>query len=230
MFGSATGTVDADFDADWIVDGNPGRPVSAAAGLSLNVTAPASRTVSILSIINHNISGSVGITGGVTATIPAATLNKDDIYLNPWVQISPVSASTLTLTAAGTPAVIGELFAGKLRMLERQLLTEPEFDLSDPFEWEGSAMPPYDPGISDTRRLVGETIVTGTGLADIHAWYQSTRRGTRPSLIVPIDTVNDAWLVTFNYTWRPVYILQGSPEVSLHRVAFEFVEIPRVRW
>lgn len=233
MFGSVTGTVDSDYNADWLVDGLAGRPVRrASGGLSLTATALASRSVSLLSVVNHNISGAVGITGGVTATIPAATLAEDDIYLNPWVRITPVAATSLVMAASGTPAIVGELYAGTCRELERQLLTEPEFDLSEPFEWEGefSSLAPYDPGISDPRRLAGETIVTAQGMADIHAWYRSTRRGTRPSLIVPIDTVNDAWLVTFRYRWSPVFMLQGSPGRELHRVSFEFLELPLVRW
>lgn len=233
MFGSAAGTVDADYDANWLVDGLASRPVRrASGGLSITATALASRSVSLVAIVNHNISTSVGITGGVTATIPAATLDDDGIYLNSFIRITPVAATSLVMAASGTPAIVGELYAGTARQLERQLLVEPEFDLADPFEWEGeaSSLAPYDPGLSDPRRLAGETILNGDGMDDVKAWYASTRRGTRPTLIVPMDDVNDPWLVTFRYTARPHMIIAGSPGRSIWRVFFEFLELPRVRW
>lgn len=233
MFGTVSGTVDSDYNANWLLDGLAGRPVRrASGGLALTATAPASRSVGIVAIVNHNIAGSVAISGGVTATIPAATKTEDDIYLNSFVRITPVSASSLVMTAAGTPAIVGELYAGQVHELERQLAVEPEFDLAEPFDWEGefSSLAPYDPGLSDPRRLSGETIVSGTGLDEIHAWYRSTRRGTRPSLIVPVNVVNDAWLVTFRYRWRPHMMIDSNPARSLHKVSFEFLELPRVRW
>lgn len=233
MFGSVAGTVDANYDNDWLLDGRSGRPVRrASGGLSLTATALASRSVSILALINHNISGAVGISGGVTATIPAATLGADGIYLNPFVAISPVAASSLVMAASGTPAVVGELWAGTKRILGRQLRTEVTFEESDPFEWEGecSTLAPYDPGLADARRIVGEAILDDDGLDDVREWYQSTRRGTRPTLIVPIDTINDAWLVVFRYSVQTVLIHKTDRSRSIHRVSFEFTELPRVRW
>lgn len=232
MFGSCTGTVDADYNASWLVDGRATRPVRlASGGLSLTATALSARTVSLVAIVNHNIAGTVGITGGVTATIPAATLEKSGIYRNSFVSITPVSATSLVMAAAGTPAIVGELIAGTKRELKRQLLSGPEFTPPEIAEWEGeaSSLPPYDPGVA-VRRLSGETILNDNGLQEVHDWHASTGGGSRPTLIVPVSTVNDPWLVTFSYQWRSVFQFDAAPSQSLHRVSFEFVEVPRVRW
>lgn len=231
MFGSVTGTVDDTYLANWLVNGSPGYPVSGATGLTLTVTALASRTVSLVAIVNHNLTGTVAISGGVTATIPAATIGADDIPLNSFVSISPVPATSLVMTVAESPSIVGELIAGTARTLQRQLKTGVEWDPGDSLEWEGefSSLPPYDRGLT-ARRLTGETLVNQAGLEDIQAWWLSTRKGSRPTLIVPIDRINDPWLVTFSYRYQT--IIQGKTSVhpGIHRVQFEFSEIPRVRW
>lgn len=230
-YGSVSGTVDTTYEANWLVNGAPWMPVSGAGGLTLTVTAPASRLVGLVAVVNHNLTGTVAISGGVTATVPVAAVDADGIPYNPWVAVTPVSASSLVMTASGSPSIVGELIAGVKRTLQRQLHTGVEFDPDEPFDWVGefSSIPPYDPGY-EGRRLQGEALLTQAGLDDVHAWYASTRRGTRPTLIVPIDTVNDAWLVFFRYRYQT--IIQGKTGVhaGLHRVQFDFTEIPRVRW
>lgn len=231
-YGSVTGTVDDTYESDWLLNGAPWRPVSGAAGLALTATAPAARTVSLIAVVNHNLTGPVAISGGVTATVPAANVDADGIPFNPWVAISPVnSVSSLVMTVGETPSIVGELIAGTKRTLGRQLHTGVEFDPAEPYDWVGdfASFPPYDPGY-EGRRLTGEVLVNQAGLEDIQAWYASTRRGTRPTLIVPIDTVNDAWFVYFRYRYQT--IIQGKTGVhpGLHRVQFEFIEIPRLRW
>lgn len=230
MFGSVAGTVTADYDADWLVDGRGSRPVRNGTNLSLTATALAARTVTLIAICNHNIAGAITVGG---QSIGPATLGADGIYSNPYATVALGSQTSLALTCSGSPAIIGELYAGTQRTLERfQLHTGAELEETDPFEWEGdaSSIPPYDPGVADVRILRGETLVSDTGLADIRAWYKSTRRGTRPTLIVPIDTVNDAWLVTFRYRVELVRIHPSIPGQSIHRVQMEFTELPRLRW
>lgn len=230
MFGTVTGTVDAEYDNDWLVDGRGSRPVRNSSGLSLTATAPAARTVTLIAVCNHNIAGAITVGG---QAIGPATLGADGIYSNPYATVALGSVSSLALSCSGTPAIIGELYAGTQRTLERiQLHTGAELDETDPFEWEGdaSSIPPYDPGVADARVLRGEALVSDTGLADVRAWYRSTRRGTRPTLIVPIDTINDAWLVTFQYRVELVRIHPTDPLQSVHRVQFEFTELPRLRW
>jgi hypothetical protein len=128
-----------------------------------------------------------------------------------------------------TPAIVGELYAGRSRTLERDLFADPDFDPADVFEWEGefSSLAPYDPGI-DFRRLKGRTLVSQTGMDDIEAWWTSTRRGTRPTLIVPFENKNDAWLVIFRYSATATFAKAATGQHYL--VTFEFLELPRYRW
>lgn len=232
MGGTVTGTVEAMYTANWLLDSNPRRPVRGATGLTLTATAPAARNVGIIALLNTNVSGTVAVGAH---TVPAPTLGEDGIYLNPWVSVTPASATSYVLTASGTPTIIGGLWAGVKRQLNPGMLAQPTFEVSEPFEWEAS-MPPYDDGEADTRRLSAEMIVEDAGLEAIQSWYRSTRRGTLPTLIVPFPDKNDAWIVTFRYTVTPTYYFTSAQRAadsrarSIHRVSFEFVEIPRLRW
>jgi hypothetical protein len=191
--------------------------------------------VGIIALVNANVSGSVSVGA---FTVPAATLDKDDIYLNSFVTMTPTSLSSLALAASGTPTIIGGLWAGVRRKLPTQLLADPDFNESEPFEWEGeaSSLAPYDNGVADRWRLRGELYVSDVGLQDIRDWYKSTRRGSRPTLVVPLSTINIARLVTFRYEhttrfyMEPAIIAAFPYARSIHKVTLEMVEIPRVRW
>lgn len=233
--GTVTGTVESTYNASWLLDPSPMRPVRGTTGLSLTATAPAARNVGIVAVLNGNVTGTVAVG---SHTVPAATLGADGIYLNSFLSVTPASLSSMLVVASGTPTILGGVWIGVRRQLQRQLLVRPTFQMGKGQEWEGeaSSLPPYDSGIAYQRRLSGHTIVSDTGLEDIHAWYRSTRNGSLPSLIVPISDINDAWLVTFSYDWSPVHYIDAAlrasfPQAkSIHEVAFEFVEIPRVRW
>ena len=181
--GTVAGTVDDTYQADWLIDGAPGYPVSGVAGLSLTATAPAPVEVSLIAVCHHNLTGTVAIGGDVTATVPAATIDADGIPLNSFVQISPVAAvDTVTLTVAESPSIIGELIVGRARTLERQLLTGVEWDPGEAALWEGefSSLPPYDPGVAGPRVLTGETLVSQDGLEAIAAWWASDETRAPP--------------------------------------------------
>jgi len=231
MFGSVSGSVDATYEASWLVDGSPNRPVVGASGLTLTVTAT-SQLVNYVAVANTNLSGSIAISGGVTATIPAPLLDANGLRVNSGVAITPVTASGLVLTVAQSPSIIGELIAGRLRTLERQLLVDPEFGEAEPYEWlgEASSIPPYDPGVDARAPIVGDLLVTQTGLEEILAMVRSTRRGTRPLLILPIDRVNDPWLVTVRCTWAPHIAGKSGVHRGIYKVHLELTELPRVRW
>jgi hypothetical protein len=58
----------------------------------------------------------------------------------------------------------------------------------------------------------------------LQAWYRSQRGWSKPSVIVPDASVNDAWIVTVrSFRYRKL-------DNNLHEVALEFVEYPRSRW
>jgi hypothetical protein len=229
MFWAVSGGVDVSYQAAWLTDGLPGRPVRGSGGLALNAIGP-TRTIGLVAAINTNVTGSITTSFG---TIPAPTLGPDGINLNPWLAVAPSAWGTVTMFASGNPAIVGELYAGNSRTLERDLLVEPDFDTADVFPWEGefSSLAPYDNGVT-FRRLAGQTIVSQAGMTDIENWWLSTRRGTRPTLIVPFEDKNDAWLVVFKYRAKSLYrdpVGSATPG-QVWGVSFEFLELPRYRW
>lgn len=243
MFAPVTGSVDADYDADWLTDGRSVRPVQVTGALDLDIIPADPVTVGIVAVINYRIApgspSGVVLAGDLSDTISIPAVPPDDI---PKIAFSfivpPVPVSTLTVQVADgggspeLPIVIGEVYAGTLRSMEWPLILGLKRDPSQPFSWEGEAgsMPPYDPGISDQLRLTGSTWLSDTGLAEVDAWYQSTKRGTRPTLIVPTEDVDEALLVVFRYSVDPLIVVPDAPLTGLHHVSFEFLELPRVRW
>lgn len=232
MFMAVAGTVDADFENDWLVDGRPGRPIKRTGDPSLTITVSPAVSVSLLACCNHNVDAgnTIDVTGDATATITAGTLPKNGIPLNPFTTINAVSVSSLVVAVTGNSVatVIGEFYAGTKRTLPRQLRPGRVYTPGAPYTWEGDfgSQPPYDTGVAQ-RRLSGELVTDDAGLADIQSWYESTREGTRPTLIVPEHDKNDAWLVVFQFRSR---VLWRNGSQTAHVVELEFMELPRSRW
>jgi hypothetical protein len=229
--GTGTGAVDAGFDANWLVDGKPGRPVKKTGGAASWTVSGTARTVGIVAVINHNLSAgsSIQVIGPVSATLTVPTTPGDGIQLNPYAAVTPGSTTAFSIGVSGTNPVIGEFWAGQRRQLERSIRLEATFDVAPQVEWAGefTSIPPYDMGIT-WRILRGQTYCGATGKLDIDAWWTSTRRGVLPTLIVPRSEINDAWLVTFSYSATPLKL--PSTDDELWRIDFEFTELPRSRW
>lgn len=231
-----SGSVDADYTANWLTDGRPSFPVRVTGTLNLTVTPGGSPDpmVDVIALCHHNIQQAATITlgGSLSGGITTAPVLADGIPFNLYrILDSPVSVNTLVLGVSGNsvPVVIGYLFAG-LSRTSTPLHLGRAVTQSEPFAWEGETLTqaPYDPGLADARRISGECILTDTELAAVQAWYASTRRGTRPTLIIPDENVNDAWLAVFRYASQDLG--PNTYPGALHQVTFEFVEVPRVRW
>lgn len=235
LLAPASGTVATNYDIAWLTSPTVDRPAKGTSGtVSWTLSpSPSVADVSLAALVNHNVSVDAAVSGSVSATIAASSTSPDGIPLNPLVTFTPTTVSSLVVGVTSNPddVVIGLLYAGQKRVLERQLHTQPEFDEADPFEWQGEfkGLQPFDSGVT-SRTLSGDTLVSGTGMADIEAWYRSTKRGTLPTLIVPISEVNDAWLVTFSYRSQPIMVYPSEPSRSIYRVSLVFTELPRVRW
>lgn len=223
--GAVAATIDATYTEAWLVDGSPGTPIQRTGNLSAVITPPSSQMMDVFALVNHTVDVSAGVSGDASATIPAGALDGEGIRFNPFVRLAtPVSVSaSLTLTVSGNaaPVIIGEFYGGLGVEFEAYEL---DLDPGDPFEWEGefSSIPPYDSGLSSPRRLAGDVVMTAAQLAQVKAVYASTRRGSRPCLVIPDTDVNDAWCARFRF--RAAY------EDTIYRVALEVIEIPRTRW
>lgn len=237
LYAPVSGSVDADFVNDWLTDGRPEFPVQVTGTLALTVTPAGSPApmVDVICLHHHNVREAATVTlgGSLSSTITTAPLPPDGIFPNIYRRLtSPASVSSLVLTISGnTDPVVCSLYAGFSRTLERPLFLGRTRNPAQPFAWEGESLAhPNDNGLSDPLRLRGECILSEAGILEVEAWYQSTRRGSRPTLIIPDDDYNRALLAVFNYSVTDLAPGDYDDMDALFQVSFEVVEIPRVRW
>lgn len=235
IIGSAvSGTVQTTYQADWLTDGLPGYPVRGAGGSPaslgpLTITPSPAVSCDVFAVCHHSIDqgASINLTGDVTDTIPTAAWRTDGIPAN-WFRklTAPVSVDNLILNVSnnGGAIIIGELYAGLSYQFDVDYRIGRGFNPGEPFPWEGefSSLAPYDPGLAKPRRLRGQMILEAADYAELEAWDLSTKSGTLPSLIIPNDAVNDAWLCQFRY--------EEEFDTVFHYITLEIVEIPRTRW
>lgn len=226
MFAPVTGTVDADFSANWLTDNRPTFPIQRTGDLALTVTPAAALDVDVIAVCHHAIRRAALITlgGSLSSTIPTAEQPPDGISLNWFRKLSvPVSVSSIVLgvTDNDDEVIIGGLYAGRSFELSTDLGAGRVLDPGAPFAWE-TTMPPYDDGFSAPRRLRGDLCPDAAEYAALVACTLAMRRGSRPALVIPDDAVNDAWLAQFQWTEA----MTGGTRI----VTIEIVEIPRVRW
>jgi hypothetical protein len=232
LFGSVSGGAATGYTDDALVDGKPGVP--AKTGTSTPpwvITGLASSEVSLIAAHNHTLDASktIAITGGVTANLTAPAIPANGIRLNPWVEVSPVTTNTLTVTISSNSVaiLIGEILAGKVRRSTFNLQQRGAgFGIATPAELPAglnSGLAGYEEGV-EARSLVGIWRANDTDYALLLDWFRSTRGGTRPSVIIPDSAVNDAWVVRFAR-------FEAQPISYRHwHIAVTFVEYPRTRW
>jgi len=223
-----TGSVDATYQAAWLTDGLPGYPAKTTGDLSLTVTPASALDVDVVAVCHHAIreAAAIALGGSLASTIDTEAWPADDIPHN-WFRLLtvPTSVSSIVLGVTGNtdPVIVGELWAG-LSTVFPDLLQGRKYTPESPFPWEGefSSLAPYDPGVSDQRRVSGTVILTDDEFADLEDIRVGQRRGSRPVLWIDDDDVNDAWLAQFS--------LEEEHSEGLHIVTLEITEIPRTRW
>jgi hypothetical protein len=222
------GATDSDYTNEWLCDGRAGRPARATSGtVTWTITNP-SAEVGLICVANSNSNVNATIGGSVSATVTAGALGGQAIRKNGFATVTPAACTTMTVGFSGASAsvVVGEVIAGKYRTLTRPVYTDDNTELTDfarAQEMDLSSIPPYDPGLV-ARTWSGSFIVTSAEKDDILAWYEAQRGGTRPSLVVPQTTVNDAWVC---FLQKPSF----SPAGGIYwTVQLSIVEVPRVRW
>ena len=231
---SVSGTVDSTYSAAWLCDGLPGRPVRgpAGGGLTLALTAASAGACSMAVLANHNLDTAVDaeLTGDITATLEGTAARPNGIPWNRYVTFTEtpsVDGVTLTITGNSVPVVIGELLIGKHRTLTRGLRLGATRAMDrfaiDPRAEFGSAAP-YDKGLRGDL-LRGQQYYNEADCALIEAWIESTRDGSRPTVIVPNSADGRAYVVTI----RDVQF-GDTPGNGNRLVSFLFQEYPRSRW
>ena len=226
---TASGSTDADYVDDWLTDRRASRPARATSGsVTWSITA-ASGEVGLIAMVNHNVTTTVTIGGGVSTTLTIPTLPPNGIPLNPFATVTPAAITSLTVAVSGsaTAVTIGELIAGKYRTLSlAPFLGDTELEARDFRNEPGGSFGgvlPYDRGII-ARTLTGTQVYPASERAVLQQWFEGQRSGSKPSLIVPNSSVNDAWLCQMTaFSYRQV-----GPDAW--RVTLSFEEYPRIRW
>src|SRR5262245_24463889 len=131
---SVTGTVDATYDPDWLVDGRTDWPVRRTGSSISLAIAGSAQDVNVLCVGHHNIrpAATVSITGDITDTITIPTWPSNNIPLNGYKILggttSGVDALTLAVTGQTESAcIIGEFCAGLGQTLPLTLMKASSF-------------------------------------------------------------------------------------------------------
>jgi hypothetical protein len=231
LYASVAATVDSDYLPGWLCDGRCGRPSRFTDGSpSATITPSPAGDVSLVAVCNHNLDAGKAVTfgGDITATVTNGAVPANGIGLNPFTTISPVSGvDNVTMAVSGNSqtVVIGEIVFGKSRTIRAPQFVSPfEIDGHDlDTDAEFSSLMPYDRGL-EHRVITGWNYYSTADKDLILEWFRSQRGGSRPSLIVPDSTINDAWLCKLlKPKWQ-----QAGP--GKYRVDLTFVEYPRSRW
>lgn len=233
LYSPVSGDVQPTYQEAWLTDGRPGYPVRSEDGSPLTlgpltVTPAAAVSCDVFAVTHHTIEqgATISLGGSITDAIPTAAWRKDGIPANWYLRRAAASIASLTLTVTGNAAAVyvGELYAGLSYQFATDFLINREYDPGEPFAWEGefSSLLPHDSGVAQPRRYRGSMILEDADYAELVAWGESQRNGSRPSLIVLNDAVNDALLgyMKFRETFDTVY----------HYISLEIVEIPLLRW
>lgn len=228
LFGTASGGATAPYDEDWLVDGRPGRP--AKTGTSTPpwvVTGSGAKVVNCVVISNHTIDAglTIAITGGVTVNLVSPAARKNGIPVNPWAMVvSPASTNTITVTVSGNagPIFIGEVIAGTLTELVSGILMGSRIFYvasSELPDGKSSSLLGYSDDVVQ-RGIECTLIVNVADAAVLEQWWESTKGDTRPSVLIPFDDLNDAWVG--HLTEFAMVTVEG-----LRQVTFIFIEYPR---
>lgn len=225
---TTVGATEADYTDDWLVDGRSGRPARATSGTVTWSCAFTSAEVGCIAVCNHNIDAArtISITGGFTTSLVGPALPADGIPLNPVIYPAATTIAVLAVGVAGNTAavIIGEFVFGKLRTCIAVRYGSDYDELPhDGNPPRGISVQPFDEGL-DGRTFSGVQLYTTAELAELIAWRKSQRGGSKPSLLIPDVSVQDAWLGEL----KPLRYRQVASGVW--EVTFTFVEYPRVRW
>lgn len=224
---SVTGAVETGYNANWLVDGQPGRPTRvASADASYDVTIPGGRDVNFVGLTNHNIDNGKVITlggdvsGSITSTGP---LKNPYHFIDPTVENA--GSVTLALTGNSQDVIIGEALIGFARELERPVKPGARRRFPTANEPRGglyNSLTAYDYGVRP-RTFECQTVLTRDGLDAVQLWYDETDDQTKFSVIVLDPSVNEFWCVLFK-NWE--YTRRG-PDIF---DAFMTFEEKRLKW
>lgn len=231
LTGTATGSVDTDFQPSWIIDERISFPAKKTGGLSLSVAGSSSVNADLFAILFHTVGAAQNVTFGAHATIVTPALRVDGLAYNAFKLLTaPVSVQNFTFAAPGSAPVVGEIWVGPSRTLQAaepgnpaaDFLNGTEEEPARAFAWE-SRLAPYWDHEGSPRRKRGDVLLTATGYQSLVDWHISQKKGTQPGVVIFDENVNDIWYAIMDYRLQ-------KEEKGVRRVTLEFVEIPLTAW
>ncbi len=229
----SSSSVDAAYFADSLIAGWPGTPTRwTVSNPSGTVTLPAAGAIDLVVVSHHKLVAGTTITfgSGITVVVTVPTWPTDGIPRNPYNTLTSVPGVTgFAFTVAGNTgdAIIGEILAASSRSLTLPFYTDDkrgQTDFAREMPTEQSSVPPYRRGLAARAPWKGRYVLTTAQRDEVDAWFLSQCEGTRPSIVIPDTTVNDAWV---GFLQAPQY----SVATPRHwNVELTFIEFPRTRW
>jgi hypothetical protein len=237
---TTAGTTDTTYTDDWLVDGRGGRPAKATNGtVTWSAVGLASGTIGGCVVHSHNIEAArtITIAGGVISlSLAGPAVRTNGIPVNPWGSTTEASGTTVSVAVASNPSavVIGELLAGKFRDTSRGFqVGRVEIGYLDIGRIQSrnrsGSVPDFDLGLC-ARYIKGVARANAADRTLLEDWYESTRNDTRPSVLIPFDTVQDAWVVSWSSPPKFSARMYRSSSSAYYEVQLEFEEWPRKRW
>lgn len=219
--------------ADWAVDGNPNRPLKGDSNGGVLTLAGTAAMADTCVLCNHNIESpaTAVVSGDLAGAFVLSGARRNRIPFNPYLKVTPASVDALTLTISGNYAdyIIGEFIAGLSESFDllqqdnefgyQMFNIQPEGDIP--------SVMPTDLG-ARRRRLQGTAWATLTEKQFVEEWIDASMGNTRPSVIIPNPSDNDAWVVKVfaEITYRQH---RGDPD-RLYLVNIGFEEWACHRW
>lgn len=225
---AVSGTVDTSYDNDWLCDGDVRYPVRVASAFSLTASWT-SQSVNGAVVANHNLGASVVCTLSGIGTVTTGPVPENLIRLNPWATFSPVTVAGTTLTIPGSNLVVGELFVGTWDTVhgippDADMMMIP-YLIPDRGEYGGLAIDKS----AESRSIAGNIWLTDAEKLGMDAWWRATRNSSLPSILIPFQDLNDAWVVQFE-SYRPRPYVHPVVNGGVWNVSVAWREIPRYRW
>lgn len=211
---TVTGTVDSDYQANWLCDGRGHFPYKSPTGDAALSIAGFSQSCGLAVLHSHTLDADVDavLSGDLSAVLADRGGNRPNrIPWNRWISFEPVTADSVVLTIEYNTR---DVFIGELLIGERFTIDPPQpgipHDLPTfalPLDAEFAAGNGYDKGLAGGRMLEFSQAYTRAemdAVADgLRAWEEACRNGTLPTAFVPNNERDDVIVGTLTgFGWE----------------------------
>lgn len=202
---------------------------SGSATLTIDLGAP--REVGIIALVHNNGDDlrTITVGGDISTTLQALRQGNGYPRNVAYVPTTPITAQNLTIAIAGNSLnwAIGEVIIGKLRSLSSSFRIGADIDVrrqvirdvDDQYQHELRS----DLG-TETWRMAGRLLQSDSDFPDLMTWWQSTRGGVYPSLVLPDDLTGDPRLVRLS---AAISSARHGDAPDINALEFELLEQAR---